>query len=91
MVALSVGEKMPVACVFFCIPNDPITDSAFCVVSHRKQCSQIVVAHVLDKNSWQGLPHFLHTGPVLYLNGERQQWSSKIWHETREPRTGVGT
>lgn len=52
---------------------------------------QVSISSAKDTASWQALPTFLHSGPLLLLDGVRQPLDSKNWNHVRNPRTCVCT
>lgn len=52
---------------------------------------QVSIQSAKDIASWQSLPTFLHSGPLLLLEGVRQPLDSKNWNHVRNPRSCVCT
>ena len=51
--------------------------------------NRIVISASKDTAAWENLPSFLHSGPLLLVNGVRQPLGTTDWNHVRNPRTVV--
>ena len=51
--------------------------------------NRVVISSTLDTEAWQNLPSYLHSGPILLLDGVRQPLSNAVWNHVPNPRTVV--
>lgn len=50
-----------------------------------------IMSRTVEGEKWRQCDTYLHTGPILLLDGVRQPFDHKTWNHVRNPRTAVCT